>query len=139
MRGGGGGFGYGQNQTAHVQPQGAVRGRGRGGFQPGRPQPGKKETLKFDQEFDFEQANEQFKGIIDKLNKTKLDDNSGEMPMPGVPQEENGEDVDVEVVEGGEEGEIQDGEIKGNEIVLEGYVVVRSSKARQSLGRCAQL
>jgi len=110
MRGGGGGFGYGQNQTAHVQPQGAVRGRGRGGFQPGRPQPGKKETLKFDQEFDFEQANEQFKGIIDKLNKTKLDDNSGEMPMPGVPQEENGEDVDVEVVEGGEEGEIQDGD-----------------------------
>merc|ERR1719168_107498 len=110
MRGGGGGHGYGQNQTAHVQPQGAVRGRGRGGFQPGRPQPGKKETLKFDQEFDFEQANEQFKGIIDKLNKTKLDDNSGEMPMPGVPQEENGEDVDVEVVEGGEEGEIQDGD-----------------------------
>merc|ERR1719464_1080177 len=115
MRGGGGGFAYGQGPPqaqphGHMQPQGAVRGRGggRGGFQPGRPQPGKKATLKFDQEFDFEQANEQFKGIIDKLGKTKLDDNTGEVPIP--PQEENGEDVEVDVVEGGEEGEIQDGD-----------------------------
>jgi len=109
MRGGGGGFGYGQGQQGgHIQQQGAVRGgRGRGGFQPGRPQPDKKLTLKFDQEFDFEQANEQFKGIIDKLGKTKLDDNTAEIP---VPQEENGEDVEVDVVEGGEEGEIPDGD-----------------------------
>ena len=109
MRGGGGGFGYGQSQVTHGQQGAAVRGRGgRGGFQPGRPQPGKKETLKFEQEFDFEQANEQFKGIIDKLGKTKLDDNTAEIPMPGEPQEENGEDVEVDVLEGGEDGEIQD-------------------------------
>merc|ERR1719464_975593 len=114
MRGGGGGFAYGQGPPqaqphGHMQPQGAVRGRGggRGGFQPGRPQPGKKETLKFDQEFDFEEANEQFKGIIDKLNKTKLDDNTGEIVVPQVSQEENGgEAVEVDVVEAGEEGEL---------------------------------
>lgn len=116
MRGGGGGFGYGQGQGqgpphGHLQPQGAVRGRGgRGGFQPGRPQPAKKETLKFDQEFDFEEANEQFKGIIDKLNKTKLDDNTGEIVVPQTSQEENGEEVEVDVVEANEEGEIPEGE-----------------------------
>ena len=116
MRGGGGGFAYGQGPAqaqphGHLQAQGAVRGRGgRGGFQPGRPQPGKKETLKFDQEFDFEEANEQFKGIIDKLNKTKLDDNTGEITAPQGSQEENGEEVEVDVVEGGEEGELPEGE-----------------------------
>ena len=34
------------------------RGGGRGGFQPGRPTGGKKETLKFEGEYDFDKANE---------------------------------------------------------------------------------
>ena len=50
-----------------------MRGRGRGGFQPGRPQPGKKETLKFEEDYDFEKANDTFKDLVDKLSKTKID------------------------------------------------------------------
>jgi len=91
MRGGGGGM---------------MRGRGgRGGFQPGRPQPGKKETLKFDDDYDFEKANDQFQEIVNKLSRTKIDDGTE------VQHEENGEEevaVEDDVVEGGEEGEIQD-------------------------------
>merc|ERR1719393_672278 len=85
---------------------GMMRGRGgRGGFQPGRPQPGKKETLKFDDDYDFEKANDQFQEIVNKLSRTKIDDGTE------APTEENGEEevaVEDEVVEGGEEGEIQD-------------------------------
>lgn len=96
MRGGGGGG----------EMRGMVRGRGgRGGFQPGRPQPGKKETLKFDDDYDFEKANDQFQEIVNKLSRTKIDDGTE------APTEENGEEevaVEDEVVEGGEEGEIQD-------------------------------
>ncbi len=41
---------------------------GRGGFVPGRPSERKKDTLKFDSEYDFEQANEQFaKEVLSKL------------------------------------------------------------------------
>ena len=100
MRGGGG------HQGPPPSQQGA-RGRGRGGFQPGRPQPGKKETLKFDDDYDFEKANDQFQDIIvNKLKTTKIDDTT-----PDVQQEDNGEEevaVDVEEVQVGEEGEIQD-------------------------------
>merc|ERR1719184_117757 len=64
---------------------------GRGGFQPGRPSQSKKDTLKFDSEYDFETANEEFKEIISKFEKVVVED---------------GEKV---VVEGGEE--IEEGEI----------------------------
>ena len=43
------------------------RGGGRGGFQPGRPTGGKKETLKFEGEYDFDKANEEFKEVLEKL------------------------------------------------------------------------
>jgi len=95
MRGGGG----------HGGPN-MMRGRGRGGFQPGRPQMSKKETLKFEDDYDFEEANDRFQEIVNKLSRTKLEDGT-EAP------EENGEEeatVEVEVVEGAEEGEIQDEE-----------------------------
>ena len=97
MRGGGG------HQGPPPSQQGARgRGRGRGGFQPG-----KKETLKFDDDYDFEKANDQFQDIIvNKLKTTKIDDTT-----PDVQQEDNGEEevaVDVEEVQVGEEGEIQD-------------------------------
>merc|ERR1719471_2785443 len=85
--------------------QGMMRGRGRGGFQPGRPQPGKKETLKFDDDYDFEKANDQFKEIVDKLSKTKIEGEEGQEET--VVGEE--EAVEIEVVEG-EEGEIPDGD-----------------------------
>ena len=42
-------------------------GRGRGGFVPGRPTNAKKDTLKFESEYDFEQANEEFKEVLSKL------------------------------------------------------------------------
>ena len=94
-------------------PQGmqgpAMRGRGRGGFQPGRPTPGKKDTLKFDDDYDFEKANDQFQEIVNKLSRTKIDD----APADG---QENGEE-EAAVVEGegeelevAEEGEIPEGE-----------------------------
>jgi len=47
------------------------RGRGRGGFQPGRPQASKKEPLKFDGEYDFDKANEEFKEVLEKLQVRK--------------------------------------------------------------------
>ena len=55
------------------QPVGGYRGGaqgfrgGRGGFQPGRPSSNKKETLKFDSEYDFEQANTEFQEVLSKL------------------------------------------------------------------------
>merc|ERR1711884_218652 len=49
------------------------RGGGRGGFQPGRPTGGKKETLKFEGEYDFDKANEEFKEVLEKLQKTTLE------------------------------------------------------------------
>ena len=42
-------------------------GRGRGGFQPGRPSASKKEPLKFDNDYDFEQANDEFAEMLSKL------------------------------------------------------------------------
>ena len=66
----------------------------------------KKETLKFEDDYDFEEANDRFQEIVNKLSRTKLEDGT-EAP------EENGEEeatVEVEVVEGAEEGEIQDEE-----------------------------
>merc|ERR1712087_236633 len=49
------------------------RGGGRGGFQPGRPTGGKKETLQFEGEYDFDKANEEFKEVLEKLQKTALE------------------------------------------------------------------
>merc|ERR1711981_1334821 len=49
------------------------RGGGRGGFQPGRPTGGKKETLKLEGEYDFDKANEEFKEVLEKLQKTALE------------------------------------------------------------------
>ena len=49
------------------------RGGGRGGFQPGRPTGGKKETLKFEGEYDFDQANEECfpqNPLINKSSRT---------------------------------------------------------------------
>jgi len=68
---------------------------GRGGFQPGRPSQSKKDTLKFDSEYDFEQANEEFKEIISKFEKVTVED--GEKVV-------DGDEI--------EEGEIRDEESK---------------------------
>ena len=57
--GGGGGFRGGRGGSG-----GGGRG---GGFAPGRPSTTKKDTLKFDSEYDFETANEEFAGMLEKL------------------------------------------------------------------------
>ena len=107
-RGGGGSMRGGQGPPG-AQGQG-MRGRGRGGFQPGRPTPGKKDTLKFDDDYDFEKANDQFQEIVNKLSRTKIEDGAPEG------QQENGEEeaavveVEGEEIEVGEEGEIPEGE-----------------------------
>lgn len=50
------------------------RGRGgRGGFQPGRPTASKKDTLKFEGEYDFDKANEEFKEVLEKLQKSSIE------------------------------------------------------------------
>jgi len=54
-------------------PQGSRGGRGRGGFQPGRPATVKKDTLKFEGEYDFDKANEEFKEVLEKLQKSSLE------------------------------------------------------------------
>jgi hypothetical protein len=62
-----------QHQQQPLQPQGAAgnfrgaRGAPRGGFVPGRPSQNKKDTLKFDSEYDFDAANEQFAEVLSKL------------------------------------------------------------------------
>ena len=59
-----GGRGRGANQGGNQ----GFRGRGgRGGFQPGRPTSSKKDTLKFEGEYDFDKANEEFKEVLEKL------------------------------------------------------------------------
>lgn len=84
---------------------------GRGGFQPGRfNQP--KEKLKFDSEYDFDKANEEFKEVLNKLAKTKLDDSK-------VVAESNGTDespAEGVVVEGEDTQEIEEGEIDEEEV-----------------------
>lgn len=51
------------------------RGRGRGGFrnQPGNTGAKPKNTLKFDNDYDFEQANTEFEELRSQLAKTKID------------------------------------------------------------------
>merc|ERR1712141_303310 len=71
------------------------RGGGRGGFQPGRPTGGKKETLKFEGEYDFDKANEEFKEVLEKLQKTALEPKA------------NGETAEPEANNEIEEGEIE--------------------------------
>ena len=39
----------------------------RGGFQPGRPHANKKESLKFEKDYDFEEANQEFAEVLSKL------------------------------------------------------------------------
>ena len=43
----------------------------RGGFQPGRPHANKKEALKFEKDYDFEEANQEFAEVLSKLQVTK--------------------------------------------------------------------
>ena len=76
------------------------RGRGRGSFQPGKFGP-TKEKLTFDSEYDFDKANEEFQEVLNKLNKTKLDDTTASATETGDMVEEGVERVEPE------EGEIQ--------------------------------
>lgn len=88
------------------------RGRGRGGFQPGRFGPSK-EKLTFAQDYDFDKANEEFQEVLNKLSKTKLDDSSVVVAENGdetVPAVEAGEEGEEKIEPQPEEGEIQDEE-----------------------------
>lgn len=69
-----GGRGRGGNQGGNQGFRGGRGGGGQGGgsnrgggFQPGRPTATKKEPLKFEGEYDFDKANEEFKEVLDKL------------------------------------------------------------------------
>jgi len=64
---------------------------GRGGFQPGRPSQSKKDTLKFDSEYDFEQANEEFKEIISKFEKVHVEGDGEKVVVEGSEEIEEGE------------------------------------------------
>jgi len=65
-------------------PRGGIirRGRGRGG---GKPTDGRKEPLKFDSEYDFEQANAEFQELENKLADTKIADEGD--ASPDIPEE----------------------------------------------------
>lgn len=65
--------GYGGQGQGGPNMRGNFRGR-HGGQVPGRPTAAKKETLKFDSEYDFEQANEQFEEVLKKLQVLLNDD-----------------------------------------------------------------
>jgi len=83
-----GGRGRGVNQGYRGRGGGA----GRGGFQPGRPSGGKKETLKFEGEYDFDKANEEFKEVLEKLQKSSLESKAnGETEIEANNEVEEGE------------------------------------------------
>ncbi|CAH1130005.1 unnamed protein product [Ceutorhynchus assimilis] len=94
------------NRGGWNQQRGIARGRGRGKGAPFRPggatpgqqggQQGNKKTLKFDSEYDFEQANTEFEELRCKLAKVKLDEaTGGDAAAPATKPEVNG-DVPVE-------------------------------------------
>merc|ERR1712076_152975 len=70
---------------------------GRGGFRPGVPL-GKKESLKFEKDYDFEEANKEFSEVLSKLQKTSLEEDV-------TPEKE---DVVAEHHSDAEDGEIVD-------------------------------
>ena len=55
------------NQNFRGGPQGM-----RGGFQPGRPHANKKDALKFEKDYDFEEANQEFAEVLSKLQVGKI-------------------------------------------------------------------
>ncbi|TRY61687.1 hypothetical protein TCAL_09094 [Tigriopus californicus] len=85
-------------------PHRGMRRGSRGGFLPGRLPANKKESLKFEDDYDFEQANEEFAEVLSKLQKIGLEasvegEEEGEKKEPTAKPEE-----DREI----EEGEIED-------------------------------
>jgi len=90
-----GGRGRGMNQGNNQGYQG-YRGRGgRGGFQPGRPQASKKETLKFEGEYDFDKANEEFKEVLEKLQKVQVESKANGETADANAELEEGEIVET--------------------------------------------
>merc|ERR1711988_1512147 len=84
-----GGRGRGVNQGGNQGYRG--RGGGRGGYQPGRPTANpKKEPLKFDAEYDFDKANDEFKELLESLQKSSLESKSanGDAETPATELEE---------------------------------------------------
>jgi len=100
-RGGGGSTGFyrgGRGRGVYQGGNPSYRGRGGGGrggsYQPGRPTANpKKEPLKFEAEYDFDKANEEFKEVLDKLQKSLLDTKSvnGDADVPAPEDKEEGE------------------------------------------------
>jgi len=86
-------------------PMGGFRGgpQGmRGGFQPGRPLANKKETLKFEKEYDFEEANKEFSEVLLKLQKTSLEVD-GDVEKHDAENDHHSDAEDGEILdEGGE-------------------------------------
>merc|ERR1739844_653877 len=97
-----GGRGRGANhQGEHRGGNQGYRGRGggRGGFQPGRPTANpKKEPLKFEGEYDFDKANDEFKELLESLQKSSLEPQSevGETEASGNNELDEGEADDQE-------------------------------------------
>jgi len=120
--GGGGGGGGGANSNSGGQQQrGGGRG-GRGAFVPGRPTQTKKEPLKFDSEYDFDAANEEFAEVLSKLQKTALDDSK-----EAVGAEDKKESTSSDT----EEGEIKENSNGGND-----EATAASSSATASSEQC---
>jgi len=92
-----GGRGRGVNQGGNQGYRG--RGGGRGGYQPGRPTANpKKEPLKFDAEYDFDKANDEFKELLESLQKSSIEAKTASST--------NGEAVETPATEL-EEGEVE--------------------------------
>ena len=66
--------------------------------------------MKFENDYDFEQANEQFQEVLSQLSKTKIDD-----PVADVTAAENGENGVEEVVDNLDVVEAEEGEIQEDE------------------------
>ena len=99
---GGGGVHHRSNQSLRGRGAGA----GRGFHQPGKPPQPEKESLKFEKEYDFEEANVQFQEVLNKLTKTKVED---DLPVEnGVHGEDLADNLDDN--ERDEEGEIEEGD-----------------------------
>lgn len=98
-RGGGPSGFYRGGRGRGANPNQGYRGRGgRGGFQPGRPTASKKDTLKFEGEYDFDKANEEFKEVLEKLQKSSIESkaNGETTTSTDAPESTEVEDGEIE-------------------------------------------
>lgn len=92
---------YGGNRNEGRTPSGNAA---TSGFQPGRPTSTKKEPLKFDNDYDFDKANEEFKEFCTQFEKANVDGSNKD-------EAKNGDAAEPSTEDGAHHENAEDGEI----------------------------